>query len=244
MRVVDKSVIALCATLLVSLTAWPVYATNISFMPGDAFFHAEIDLKDLVETFAQAGRFELSYVPPKTAVGNLGGYIGMQYLEVDNVSRPSEEKLADALQRAGIVSYGLDRRQPISVMVYNRDFDLSRNRIFMKYNENWRGPVGLSPIQDQFRMSIQYEPFLKTYEAVVHDWGRSEVVPGLAVEVDEAVAGELRDKPKKIAGKISTDKTTILLIDSPNTKAIFDKPSSAKMVILRGQEVSPGKSLR
>jgi len=221
-----RSVTLLFASLMASFAISPSDAANISFVPGDAFFHAELAPREIVESFSSAGTVRLVYAPPSHEVPNLGGYLGLPNLDID-VSEP--------LPRASIASVlesNSENSKVLSVFVYNKDYDLRRDRLCLKYNEEWRPRHSTNPVQVKLRRSISYSSFVRTYEAVVEDWGNAPEVPGLKVEGELEKAtlllGESITSPAKIR---FADVMLAVLLEGDHTSC-FERRGNVRVLLL------------
>lgn len=119
---------------------------NLSFMPGDAFFHARLT-RESVEKLTSKHPLELIYDYDLKS-GTLGGYAGFANLAVENATDRLKQDLK-TLYSTLRVSFPLELRMraekeqaPVELngfhlFVYNRNVDFNKQRIGLKYNEAW-----------------------------------------------------------------------------------------------------------
>ena len=188
-----SSVVVLAWLHLVSGSA---DATNVYFMPGDAFFHTR--LTEEVVSGLEAGSVTLTYRKPSPFT--FCGYAGFPRLQIEQMDPEMTQafkKLYAGLRlqypkqiqimKTGVVDTVdvVTEVNGFHLLVYGRDFDVQRFRLALKYNENWHSPpVAAVGTQGWLIMPARgYDPFLKSYEAVVEDWRNAGNVAGLPVKV-------------------------------------------------------------
>jgi hypothetical protein len=192
---------ATCVALLawLHLSGGDAHATNVYFMPGDAFFHTRLT-EDAVSSLAgEAGTATLAYERPSPfSFCGYAGFPSMQIQDMDPGTVRSFKELYADLRRqypkqiqimTTTTDTGIDVvTQEINgfhLLVYSSDFDVQRFRLALKYNEDWHSPpIAAVGTRGWLIMPARsYDPFVKTHEAVVEDWRNAGNVPGLPVEV-------------------------------------------------------------
>ncbi|MBX3449482.1 MAG: hypothetical protein KF777_07985 [Planctomycetaceae bacterium] len=221
-----RSLTLLFASLMASFAISSSDAANVSFVPGDAFFHAVLAPREIVESFSSAGTVRLVYAPPSHEVPNFGGFLGLCNLDIE-VSEPlSRTKLASVLESDSANS------KPLSVFVYNKDFDLRRDRLCLKYNEEWRPRHSTNPVQVKLRRSIGYSSFVRTYEAVVEDWGNAAEVPGLKVEGELEKATLLLGESIASPAKTRLADVMIAVLLAGDHTSCFERRGNVRVLLL------------
>lgn len=222
-----RSVTLLFASLMASFAISSSDAANISFVPGDAFFHAELAPREIADLFSSAGTVRLDYAPPSHEVPNFGGFLGLCNLDIE-VSEPlSGTKLASVLESDS------SKSKPLSVFVYNKDFDLRRDRLCLKYNEEWRPRHSTNPVQVKLRRSIGYSSFVRTYEAVVEDWGNAPEVPGLKIEGELEKATLLSGESITSPAKVRFADVMLAVLLEGGHKSCFERRGNVRVLLLR-----------
>jgi hypothetical protein len=162
-------------------------AVNIAFMPDDSFFHSYVT-ETWVNTLSDDDEhFELKYVYPPDSF-SFCGYAGFDKLRIEGDTselKAGMRRVYAALQKllgqelhVNWSSEGVrevTERSRITILVYNRDADWTRQRPAIKYNENWHD-IPETAIRGNTRegymgiVAAEYKPFVKSPEAIAHDW--------------------------------------------------------------------------
>ena len=174
------------------------HAANTYFMPGDAFFHSRLT-EDVIDDLVNgngAATFRYDRPGPST----FSGYAGFPNLTIEGLDPESRKWLKALYERLRMqypqhirvtkIEVG-DRIDVVAkeingfhLLIYGRDFDVRRFRIGLKYNEEWHSPPPTAVGPTLFLGPVRsYDPFVKSYEAVVEDWKSASDVPGLPVEL-------------------------------------------------------------
>jgi len=181
--------VAVSLTALV-LIAVPAGAYNANFFPGDAFFHFRLD----APTAARLGEapspvFQYERPDPNTIV--FCGYAGYAQLRHDRIPLRLRNGLLEVFARLraaherkppddGTVSDD-DEREPFAlhVFAYNEQFDLTRFRVALKYNESW---VEDAAAFGHDRSRAYYAQFARDNALTLEEWRDAAIVAPLAVE--------------------------------------------------------------
>lgn len=191
------------------------YAQNVCFIPGDAFFNAQLS-KDTLDTIElRSGNLMLEYKFPSDD-GNFGGFVGFSRLEIKNCP----DDLVSRIKK----TYGLIRRDndrqireiwnddgttrqielnPVRLMVYNKAEDLMKIRVGLRYNESNSYPDDAFHDPDKRHKLIAgklsehiasiktrpplYSPFVREVEAIQRDLYHAKEFSGLEVEVPSEI---------------------------------------------------------
>ena len=174
---------------LVGFDAHAIAHADIAFMPGDAFFHAELTSDFLKCLPANEGNLILSYSHPRDSAA-FGGYAGFERMEIKGVTPRMVSALRSLyaeLRRhdSKIVRIDVDAKgnevvtetNGFHLFVYNRAVKWTEQRIGNKYNEHWMNPPPQAVTPTRNRPSgfgrvpaIRYVSFLTSYQGVVDDW--------------------------------------------------------------------------
>ena len=191
------------------LAVIPAQATNISFMPGDAFFHSRLT-KEVADAIPEeGGTITLKYTRPDHAQFNGCGYSGFVTLEVHNVP-PDIARALKELRAELHADYGTDYRvtvdsdgketgryevDPPRLFVYPKDFEPAGDDFGLKYNEKWNDPPAEAQEPSSQSPAIMYECFVKGEKAVVRDWMYGHKMPALSVTIPDGVHWGTSGKP-------------------------------------------------
>lgn len=194
----------------VVLGALPVTsAETVAFMPGDAFFVFLLNERLLDALPKDGGTIDLSYHAVSAHFD--GFYSGFKHLRIDGVTPQFVQHLRRAYRDHRthfpkiIREDGIEMNPPIA-FVYNRDADWSSQQIALKYNEDWHDPPAEAfegrrdPLDHICAPATSYVPLIKSYDAVVEDWGGAKQYKPLSVKVPKDIAwgksrGALIDDP-------------------------------------------------
>lgn len=201
---------------------------NISFMPGDAFFHSRLTQAVLDRVSADKA-LVLDYDPPPLS-GGLGGYAGFQRIEITDLTKDIVESLTQVYPvlrthdpkefRVELAPDGAEvavETNGFHLFVCRRDADWHEQRFGLKYNENWmelpeEAFVGSNRKSFAEVRAEVYFPFIKDYRAVSEDWKKSRRFSALPVNVPDSVAWGLMHKPIRIPVEISADDVQLVVL--------------------------------
>ena len=180
----------------------PAGATNVRFMPGDAFFHFHLTDEVLEQFTAAGGDVTIAWRYPDPTERVICGYAGFGRLTLKGVDRETGDRLKVA---SGLIrdyqprefQEGLEKDDPPvelnapHVFVVPDDYNFERFRIGPRYNENWASPPTIEDEANRPRigwgspLARKYDPFLKTPDFVILDWRFAHEVAALSVEIPE-----------------------------------------------------------
>jgi hypothetical protein len=172
-------------------------ATNVAFMPGDAFFVFLLNERFLDSLPEKGGTVVLRY---HTASAPFDGYYaGFNQLRIDGVPPQLVENLRriyrdHRLIFPKIVRDGGTEMNPPIALVYNQEIDWNEQRLALKYNEDWphwpaAAFAGQRDALDRMCPPAElYVPLVKTYDAIVEDWGNARKYKPLAVQTPKDIA--------------------------------------------------------
>jgi hypothetical protein len=210
---------------------------NIAFMPGDAFFHAELTTAVTKGLQGNGGKVILSYSHAPLS-GGFGGYAGFERVEITNVPIRMTSALrsvyADLRQEyPEIVRVQLDAEgnevnrdtSGFHLFVYNRNvkwrLEWNDQKIGIKYNEHWNDLPDLAITPTEGRPSgfgrvpaIEYASFIQTYAAVVEDWRNARRFDELKVAVPSGIPWGLTGP--EIMEPVSVDANDVQLVVCPD----------------------------
>ncbi|MCH2183514.1 MAG: hypothetical protein MK108_16060 [Mariniblastus sp.] len=194
----SRSLIAVAmATVLAG--ASPALANNNYFIAGDAFFYFEIDRAEWEEL--KSGQLtKLEYDRPPHLSSAFCGYAGHSHLDIGSQSPELRDRLLAAITTmkqtypSNVVQidnpYGTDPEKvdtegnKIRVFVYNKDFDFSKYRIGLKYNETWPEMAAeLGHTKKHFKVDF----FVDTPRGITESWRMSKDVPPLDADLPPIV---------------------------------------------------------
>lgn len=192
--------------MIVVVASGKAKATNISFMPGDAFFHAELTEIFVEKLSEKSDSIKFGYSEPSwMGLGDFGSYAGFPFLRLEGTNASMIVNLRKAYRHARsyydhkkveiyIDKHGKHEEQeinPLHLFVYNRNVDWKNQRITQKYNEDWPNwPVeAIAEKKDLLPLgpTNEYHPFIKTYEAVVEDRQYAKWFDPLKVSVPRGI---------------------------------------------------------
>jgi hypothetical protein len=217
----------------------------VQFLPGDAYFYAAFDEDHVNSLPKDGGTVTLFYDVYDEDFGSTAGFA---YLRIEGVSPKLIEHLRSAYHdyRRDVPKvlkpheyfFNVDG-SPLMievnaphVFVYNRDVDFSEQRIALKYNENWPhlpAEAFLPPERAKARIVLpgvwgraeQYQPLVKTFDAVVEDWRNARRFRPLKVQVPKNVAWGIFGEPVKEPVVARADDIQFLVTTSGDLEGYF-----------------------
>lgn len=237
--------IAAWATILASQT---VEATNVAFLPGDAFFHGFVTQEDVERIGDQEiTDISLHYVRLPVHEGYICGEIGLWDISLQSLSaeerrgivtgyhylrtrsprlvvRFGEEeplRFEDGSQKLFPGRYPRSEElNPISLFVYSKDFDIKKYHLGLKYDETVR--------TSSEARHIAHEAFLKTFDASQADQAGAKEVGPLPVESGDG-------GPSSPPGLTGPAKFVLMMPD--DLSKLFDRTPGTGFVIVEGDQV-------
>jgi hypothetical protein len=189
-----SSLLGLCLCLLVLHSA---EAGNIRFLPGDAYFEFQLTHDDVTKLRkGEAIRFKYVMSGPGYFCGNAAyGLINSASFpkaDVETLCSLYDEQRR-SFQREVRIHVAPDGREvfeelnPMTVFVVARDFDVKKDLIGLRYNENWvkelRRIHGL-PETSTVRGDSVIQSRARNPDLVAMEWRDAELVPALPVKCD------------------------------------------------------------
>lgn len=242
------------ATVFVLAEITRAWATTVYFVPGDAFFHAQLPPQQLVKLLRKGGNFQLHYSrPPGAPPPALCGFLGCPTIELQGVPRISNRVLTAIRDKVELAE-----GDSLSVLVYPASFELGKQRLFVKYNENWMGekalpltgmfggttPEGISTpeermanFQKHLRYLIPYQPFVDSAAATAHDWKFAADFPALLPEggpADWNTVGNL----SKTVGNCQYEDCVLVICNVADARKLYNLSGPASLVELRGHSAT------
>ena len=192
------------APALFALAAGSAGATNVGFLPGDAFFHTTLT-KDVADGLAAGGSVTLSYDRPDDAEFMLCGYAGYWNAELP-ADHPLSPRLAAVYRRLRtdhefreVVQYPQDdgsvrevETNGFRLFLYNVEYEPSRRKIGLRYNETWASDVAAFYTDPaKARHHVRLDLFMEDRLAFVRDWRDAAAGPPL-----KATCPPIQERPK------------------------------------------------
>ncbi|PQO45303.1 hypothetical protein [Blastopirellula marina] len=233
----------LFALLLLSTFTGTTWANNNLFLPGDAFFHATLTQESVEKLVQQQPLFVLENSLQDAFPGTFCGNAGYRRAEVEAFSPQFVKNLKwtyDLIRKS-------DRRElreipgpegttyqeinGLLLFLMRKDFDIEkyRQRLGLRYNENW---VSEAEKYDKF---LQLCCFVQIPEAIEASWRDSRLVPGLEVTLPQATIQEGRavEVPVKIKGEVQA-----ILVRSGPVQPYFDVEDSREIYVVTEKETT------
>lgn len=191
----------LFASVLVASLSSVGMANNNLFLPGDAFYYAEPE-HAWFESLISTDQPIVHYQSPRKDGGRFCGYAGYDELRLENLSPAMRANLIRAYRELrgryvqNVSSYQEHRlkmrngrlvpdgdqqssrheQNRVSMLIYNRDFDLSKFRPLFRYNENWADAAAAF---GHPRDHVAYDFFIDDAQSITNDWRDSALVEPL-----------------------------------------------------------------
>ncbi|QDT70179.1 hypothetical protein MalM25_31250 [Planctomycetes bacterium MalM25] len=179
--------------IVAALLAWTpaAPAVNVAFMPGDAFFHAELTEESLDKFRDSVIGLEYAYPSGTYTFCGFAGYTRLKILGdtralTGHVKSLFKSRIKQQAGKKYVDAMGFEEDfAGFHLFVYDRSFVCSsESRIGLKYNEDWvslqNEALGLPAAQ---RGSARFTTFVSTAGAVAHEWQYAASVPGLPTRV-------------------------------------------------------------
>jgi hypothetical protein len=250
-----KRLLAILARVVVPFTVTAIFisaagrcavAQNVvQFFPGDAYFYV-VATENLVNSLPKdGGKITLDYDVHDEGFGSTAGF---SFLRIEGVSPRLVQRLRNAYHdhRKDVPrvlkphEYFLNEDgSPLMVevnaphwFIYNRDVDWSKQRIALKYNENWPHlPAGAFLPPERAKVwgdsivgrAEVYWPLVKTYDAVVEDWYDARRFKPLQVQVPKNIAWGIFGEPITEPVIASADDIQFVAVPSSNLEEYFDR---------------------
>lgn len=220
-----RSVIIL---ILVAFGATPVLANNNNFLPGDTFFHAVLTEADL-DRIDKEENPTFRYDRPDFMPSYLCGYAGFSQLEYTAMPKALKQHLRKAYRdlrefhpKRIEITKSEDPPQEVqteingfNLLFYNKDFNLKRFRLGLKYNEKWLEDITAF---GHDRRHVQFEFFVDKPKAIMEDWRDGSLVPPLKAKLPQASPKAL-STPIKVGGDVQ-----IFIMPEEKFGALYSAP--------------------
>lgn len=230
--------------------ATPLFAMNVSFIEGDAFFHSVLVEGWFDEHPADDGSVVFEYVDPTPRMASGCGNAGYTALRVVGDVDPTVDilrRLYAELRRAypKKVLVGAEGSPDIELngfhlFVYNRGVDFTGRdvRLAIKYNEDWADQTDRSyrqlvgdPTYGKPRPDLsKYDAFVDSTEAVVHDWRMGPLVAPL-----QARASELGTSSTEVTADVAN--VQIVLVPKRRLTPYFKRRPGRNFYAIQGDRV-------
>ncbi|MEI8018454.1 MAG: hypothetical protein WCH39_09640 [Schlesneria sp.] len=197
---------------------------RVYFLPGDAFFHIEIDdaaVKALSEW--KQGPMMMWYGPPASSAPALGISAGFVKCElngcdadlVDRLIRIQNTVREQVGKRLGKRQKDNAQRDSVHCFIYDAKFEYRRFRLGLKYSERWKSSFKIDAFMSkgrEARLSSLYKPFDESPEMIVEDWFNHDQCPQIPVTLPPDVEWELLGRPLKEAVGIDVDNVYFVVV--------------------------------
>lgn len=201
--------------ITVSLFLFPALelkATNVLFHTGDSFFHSYLTQKIIDSTDHDSESLELNYTGSPVVPGNFCGYNGFDKLRIlnltpdfiQNVNRVyqslrKQNPLIAEIRKEKDQFKVLSEYNPFHLFVYNRDVDWNKQKLALKYNENWQHIIEYDlKLVDQPGNKLQYSPFVKNLSGISEDLLNAEQFKPLNVNIPEHIKVLTMDRREEV----------------------------------------------
>lgn len=191
MKICSRLVLAVLA-----LVAPKCFANNNYYFPGDAFFYFEID-QDEWKALQDGTLNVLKYDRPEHLAFAFCGYAGYEKIDLSSMSTDFRARFIAAVQKmkeqyptkiemiqkpaffGGEGEKERVEKNKVRIFVYNKDFDFSKFRIALKYNESW--PETAKSMGHQLQ-HFRFDYFVTTAQALDQSWRWGSSVDALEAE--------------------------------------------------------------
>ena len=239
MRITNRLVFVAFALMLAFLPEW-AFANNNYFLPGDAFYYAEPNH----EWFAKLDKTEkpiLKYQRARGRGGRLCGYAGYDQLQLTNFTPEMRTNLLKAyeqlrnrypqqidvhlsrkmkMENGKLVPAGEEEETRVehnlvSMLIYNRDFDLKEYEPMFRYNENWADAAAAF---GHTRKHVEHDLFIEDAKSIIKDWRLGPLVKPLKYSAPQA--SEKNARLKNVMISVDCNDIQILLFPTSNYEDI------------------------
>lgn len=245
----NPGTIAVAMAWLVCFTC-EAWATNIFFLPGDAFFHSRLTA-ETIAAIRNGETVAFGYSRP-SHVGAFGcGFAGHQKLTYSNMADEFRHHLLDAcdelrrsyprrlttIETLDPPKSHVSEENPLHLLIYNAAYDWKDQGLYLKFNENWtteaKGPGGAGFFGGYVKppKARDYEPFLRDADSLMNEWRDAAEIQALDVKLPEKAETNglgLVLTPVELVG----DAMFILIPDTLDKK--FSKiPTGTEVMVVR-----------
>lgn len=227
-------------------------ATNIQFLPGDAFFYTRLT-KETCDGLLKDERFSLSYLTSELSPGSFCGYAGYGHLRFPDGTQSLVENLTQVYTQVRkhhwreLTEHQDDNGQVrqletngLPMFIYNESFDPLRHFIGLKYNESWvEDELGFGVRKNFVKLDV-FDPSPLMFG---HEWRDSREIPPLQVKCPAipdlekrkkyGLGGDLLMEPVFCEGPVQ-----IILIDAPNLTTYFESRNDFEFYVIKSSGVT------
>lgn len=173
------------------LTSGNVWAGNIGFLPGDAFFHTRLTA-DVCQQMVESESIRFPYVRPDWVPGVFCGYYGYMELglppDCQKLATLTREVYLDIRTRLPRTLMEINVGEEVKVhetnglhlFIYNADFDPQQYVVGLRYNEAWVQNLQEFGLPHR---GMRLESFDTSPEAFSQDWRDAALVPPLKIKI-------------------------------------------------------------
>jgi hypothetical protein len=239
--------------LIVALFGMPLSlpATNILFLPGDAFFATDLT-EERVKSLDAVDAPEFRYRGPEWIPGNFCGYAGYARLVYGDMPTNMRRRLCKVYEKLRddypqqIETWrdpttGERQTQEINgflTLIYNADYDIEQFGLLAKYNEHWPKEARGNRIGDVVFPgvpalgtvdAVEFAPFVNDAHLVMREWRFAAEVSALKVRLPQMLETETSGYPKDPA---TVDGPVKFVILTGKLKSyVLNKPSSELYIV-------------
>ena len=230
----------------------PASATNIHFLPGDAFFYTRLT-RETCDSLLKDSQFSLRYITSELSPGAFCGYAGFRQLQLPQSSRLLIANLVQVYtevrksSRRELTEYQDDHGQielvetnGLPIFIYNESFDSKIHSIGLKYNESWvEDEMAFGVRKDRVKLDV-FDPSPLLFG---EEWKDSREVAPLQVKCPPIPELEQRKK-YGLGGDAVTEPVLcdgpvqIILIDVPNLKSYFQSRNKSDFYVIKSTGVT------
>ena len=236
----NSQLVIVATVMIIALQPRSTTAQNLSFMPGDAFFAFSLTEDTATELAEDADHVVLQYATP---LCNFGGYAGFSALKIEGTQaqfvrdlqrvyrkhRTLVRKIIAIEQLDDGTRHEAEMNAPLA-LVYNRDVDWTKQRMALKYNEDWPClpdtayvGAGRNLDGDLFSRAEVYQPLMCSFDSVVEDWRNAKRYRALDARVPKGVAWGKAHRPIEEPIIVDADRVQIIVLTSEIIHDFFSR---------------------
>jgi hypothetical protein len=221
-------------TMVLLTVPQPSSATNILFLPGDAFFSTSLT-EEVVKQLKMTADPEFKYRSPDWIPGAFCGYAGFDRLRFSQMPDAFKERLRLTYERLREThpqellvlrdeetgKRELLEKNGFLTLIYNAGYDFHQRGLLAKYNENWPKEASVRPSgyggfpgdPSAPAEAPEYEPFVNDARLVMREWRYADEVSALRLRL-----------PEKLQTTTSGIRTDPAIVDGPIKFVILTDP--------------------
>ncbi len=220
-------------------------ATNTGFLPGDAFFHTRLT-SEQIQSLDDVADQVFVYRQPVNTPGTFSGYAGFWKLRYEAMPEPLRFNLQKLCHHLRATRYPLrvERREnerelnPFDLFIYPSDFDQTKTRVALKFNEDWTSHT------------LRFPTFVPVSDLVAYEWQRASRVPALAAGVPFKLESGKKpgEKPSWYERKTGlptggTEITNVITLSGPSKLILIPSTTNSVSTVQRGKAFAPQKDI-